>query len=285
MMIFLLQGKRPPSPNYDTCKYVVFICQLPRTCISTRTHSMGRDLRLAMVIFWWKTLILLFYLVECSPPEDPIKCSSKTRNCTITNSYGAFPDRSVCRAGEVVYPTSEAALIAIVAKATMSKRKMKVATRYSHSITKLVCPGGDDGLLISTRYLNRTLSVDASTALMTVESGVTLREVIDEAAKAGLALPYAPYWWGLTIGGLMATGAHGSTLWDKGSAVHDYIVAIRIITPARASEGYAKVRPITSNHPDQNAVKVSLGVLGVISQVKCPIQYECFFFWDLFTKK
>lgn len=63
---------------------------------------------------------------DCIPPEEPIKCSSGDSNCTITNSQGEFPDRSVCRAADAVYPTTEAELISAVATATMKKRKMKV---------------------------------------------------------------------------------------------------------------------------------------------------------------
>lgn len=132
--------------------------------------------------------------VKCSPPEDPIKCRGavENSNCSITNSYGAFPDRSVCRAARAVYPASEDELVAAVAEATRAGAKIKVATRYSHSIPKLVCPDGEDGVLISTKLLNRTLSVDAAAMTVTVESGVTLRQLVMEAARASLALPYAP---------------------------------------------------------------------------------------------
>lgn len=220
----------------------------------------------------WKCLLLATctVLVGSSPPENPIRCTElkNSSKCTITNSYGAFPDRSTCHAADVVYPTTEEELVAIVAMATKKRRKMKVTTRFSHSIPKLVCVDGDQGLLISTEYLNHTLHINKSSGTMRVESGVTLMQLIEEAAKAGLVLPYAPYWWGLTIGGLMGTGAHGSTLWGKGSSVHDYVVQLRIVTPAGDADGYATVRDLDDyNQLEFNAAKVSLGVLGVISEV------------------
>nr|XP_048334534.1 probable L-gulonolactone oxidase 6 isoform X2 [Ziziphus jujuba var. spinosa] len=214
-----------------------------------------------------KCLFLLFLTVCCTPPEEPIKCKSKNTDCTITNSYGTFPDRSVCRAQNVVYPTTEEELISAVASATKKGSKIKVATRYSHSIPKLVCPSGQDGLLISTKNLNRVLKINEEAKTITLEAGVTLKELINEAANAGLALPYTPYWLGLTIGGLLSTGSHGSTLWGKGSSVHDYVTELKIVSPGSPEDGYVKVRVLKDGDEELDAARVSLGVLGVLSQV------------------
>ncbi|KAK9070641.1 hypothetical protein SSX86_011043 [Deinandra increscens subsp. villosa] len=230
--------------------------------------------RSSVSILKW-VILTVITLANGNPPEEPIKCQNNFRNCTITNSYGAFPDRSTCHVAQATYPSSEEEIVSIVAKATQEKRKVRVATRYSHSIPKLVCPDGEDGLVISTENLNHVIKIDKEKMVMTLESGVTLRQLIEEAAKSGLAFPYTPYWSGLTIGGLLGTGAHGSTLWGDGSAIHDYVVQMRIVTSGSEKDGYAKVRTLEENGEDDGdmkAAKVSLGVLGIISQVTIKLQ-------------
>ncbi|CAN0842341.1 Probable L-gulonolactone oxidase 6 [Linum grandiflorum] len=149
---------------------------------------------------------------------------------------------------------------------------MKVTTRYSHSMTKLVCPDGEDGLLISTNNLNRVVKIDNTSMTVTVESGILTGDLYDALAKRDLALPYTPYFRGLTIGGLISTHAHGSTLHQNGGSPSDYVVGLTIISPGTKEQGYAKVRRLREGGVGLDAARVSLGVLGVISEITLRVE-------------
>ncbi|MCD9638086.1 L-gulonolactone oxidase 3 [Datura stramonium] len=72
---------------------------------------------------------------------------------------------------------------------------------------------------------------------------------------------------GRTVAGLISTGAHGSSWWGRGGAVHDHVIGLSLIVAAREFEGYAKIVRLTPQDPLFNAATVSLGLLGIISKV------------------
>jgi FAD-dependent oxidoreductase len=219
---------------------------------------------------WTMTISLQsVVLVVARPPESPVQCGrAGDRDCVIKSTYGVWPDREDCVAAAAAFPTSERELVDAVASAVRDGRKVKVVSPWAHSIPKLACPGSDDGLVISTARYNARVAVDAGRRTAEAEAGVDLRQLVDAAARYGLALPYMPYWGGVSIAGLISTGAHGSSLFRKGGAVHEYVLALRLVVPAPAADGYARVLVLNSSRPDEfDAAKVALGVLGAISTV------------------
>lgn len=40
---------------------------------------------------------------------------------------------------------------------------------------------------------------------------------------------------------MISTGAHGSSWWGNGGAVHDHVIDVRLIVAAKETEGFAKV--------------------------------------------
>lgn len=174
----------------------------------------------------------------------------------------------------VFYPSTEAEILHAVADSVRKKLKMKVVTAFSHTIPKFACPGSGDGagILISTQKFKREITVDKAAMTVTADSGVELRDLLDAAAASGLALAAAPYWEGVSLGGLLSTGSHGTSLWHRGGAVHDYVLSMRLVIPASQQEGYAKVITLRQGDPDLNAAMVSLGVLGVISKVTLALE-------------
>jgi FAD-dependent oxidoreductase len=182
---------------------------------------------------------------------------------------------NVIQAAAIVYPKTEQEILDVVATAAKNNQKIEVDTRSCHSICKLVCPGGNDGIFLSTLNYSAIIAINETTMTATVQSGIGLTTFLDTVAAKNLALPIAPYWDGLTMGGLLGTGGHGSTLFGRGSAVHDYVKSMKLVIPATAAEGYSKTITLTEecdDPADLNAAKLSLGVLGVVSEVTLQLE-------------
>jgi len=200
-------------------------------------------------------------------PQSPVECSSS--GCILRNSYGAWGDRRDCSAINVTYPTTEEQLRSAVSYAVRNNLKVKVVTKFSHTIPKLACPQSAGAtLLISTEKYDSGIEIDAVNMAVTADAGVGLRQLIDAVESEGFSLVAAPYWEGVTVAGVISTGAHGSSWWGKGGSVHDHVVGITVVVPGSRSEGYAKVLRLEAQDPMLNAAKLSLGVLGAISKVR-----------------
>ncbi|KAK9075707.1 hypothetical protein SSX86_004036 [Deinandra increscens subsp. villosa] len=227
-----------------------------------------------MMLFFILSLWILTTTTLAIPPPPPIQCTTGTTGCTLHNSYGLWGDRKDCFAPQVIYPTTQDQLLLIVANATKYKLKLKVVSKFSHTIPKFACPAaGASSVLVSTEKYNSNIDVDVDGLVVTADSGVGLRDLINKVEEAGLSLVTAPYWEGVSVGGLISTGAHGSSWWGKGGAVHDHVVAIDMIVPAIQTQGFAKIVHLDATN-DQlfNAAKVSLGTLGIISKVTLSLE-------------
>ncbi|EAY75418.1 hypothetical protein OsI_03321 [Oryza sativa Indica Group] len=217
------------------------------------------------------------------PPRPPVRCGGSGgaggdgAGCVLSNAYGAWSsDLADCPVSAVAYPASEADVVAVVADASAKNMPVKVVSGFAHTIPKLACPGnGSSGaassLLISTARYDG-VAVDAAARTVTADAGAPLRAVIDAAEASGLSLTAAPYWEGVSVGGLVSTGSHGSSWWGRGGAVHDHVVALRLVVPAGAADGWAKVVALRRGDALFNAAVVSLGLLGVISKVTLALE-------------
>lgn len=212
--------------------------------------------------------VLTIPAINCMPPASPVNCNAT--GCTLSNAYGVWGDRKDCSFPQIVYPKTEQDIVSAVASASKSKLKVKVVSKFSHTIPKLACPGTGLGnsMVISTENYNSAIEINSEKMSVTVDSGVGLRDLIDTVSKAGLSLVASPYWEGVSIGGMISTGAHGSSWWGRGGAVHDHVVGMSLVVPGTKQEGYAKVIRLNGQDLLLNAAKLSLGLLGVISKVR-----------------
>jgi L-gulonolactone oxidase len=119
---------------------------------------------------------------------------------------------------------------------------------------------GVDTLIDISTY-NKILSYNESEFTITAQSGVILGDLLEAIEAKGWCIPCLPDINTITVGGALATGTHGTS----GKLLCEYMTQCRLVL----ADG--SVKEINENDELMNAVRVSLGVLGVFSTItfKC----------------
>lgn len=149
-------------------------------------------------------------------------------------------------------PRTEAEIAAIVAAAPARVRVIGTG-RSSADIV-----GGAETLISLTNY-NRVVAVERETLQITVESGITLKALVAQLAELGWCLPSLPDIDCITLGGALATGTHGTG--------HDAQLLSNTVTAATLIDARGEVIGIAQGSELLDALRVSLGTLGIISTV------------------
>jgi L-gulono-1,4-lactone dehydrogenase len=145
-------------------------------------------------------------------------------------------------------PADEEELARMVAGA----RRAKVAGA-GHSFTDIACT---DGLMLDLSRMNRVLRVEGDD--VTVEAGMTIRELGPALAERGLALENQGDVDAQTIAGAISTATHGTG--GRFANLSSQVTAVRLVSADGATT-------TISDGDDLLAARVSLGALGAISAV------------------
>jgi L-gulono-1,4-lactone dehydrogenase len=153
-----------------------------------------------------------------------------------------------CAPERIEAPRSEEELVRAVADA----RTVKVAGS-GHSFTDIACT---DGLMVDMSGMRRVLTVEGRE--VTVEAGITLRDLGEELRARGLAMENQGDVDPQTLAGAIATATHGTG--GRFGNLSSQVSGVRLVT------GAGELLDIREG--DQlRAARVSLGALGAISAV------------------
>jgi FAD-linked oxidoreductase len=144
-------------------------------------------------------------------------------------------------------------------------RRVKVAGA-GHSFTDIACT---DGLMLDLTRMNRVLRVEGDE--VTVEAGITIRELGPALAERGLALENQGDVDAQTVAGAISTATHGTG--GRFANISSQVTAVRLVTASgdvmqiggAGGDGRAGGGDATGD--DLLAARVSLGALGAISAV------------------
>lgn len=108
------------------------------------------------------------------------------------------------------------------------------------------------------RQINH-FSYNAATKEVTIGAGSTLSNLLEQLHLEGRTITGFPMFSGITVGGALGCGAHGSNLRQPGT-VSDQVTSLRIV------DGRGDIRNI-SDSLELRAFKAHLGLLGIVYEI------------------
>ncbi len=170
-----------------------------------------------------------------------------------------------CHPQVAFLPETVADLCEIVSEAQVRKCRIRVAAT-GHSWPALATT--NDILVITHRLDKVTVNFDNKQApLLIAEAGATNQQINDVLEQHGLTLPFNVVLESVRIGGLVATGSHGSG-WET-PTLSDLVEAIEIVNAAGDLICYS----VATHGPEiMNAVRLSLGLFGIIYRVHLRVE-------------
>ena len=126
-----------------------------------------------------------------------------------------------------------------------------------------------NGMILSLAKLRRIRHIDKARHQITIEAGAPLRDLVLTAAEHGMSVQSPAMFMGLTVGGLIATGSHGSG--RNCATLGDSVVGYELVTPAGE---VIQAQDVGSDR--WRAVITNLGALGVLTAgtVQCEPLYN-----------
>ncbi|KXN74259.1 FAD-binding domain-containing protein [Conidiobolus coronatus NRRL 28638] len=171
-------------------------------------------------------------------------------------SYTSYQTKIECNSkSSIIIPKSLNELRSIVTNAIKSNTNIKVIGNR-HSTTDVICT---HGIPINLKNFNK-VTVDKVKMTATIGTGLDLVDALNRLNAAGVTINHIPAYSGITVGGAVSLGAHGSTL-NHPNTLSEYLVGITYI------DGQGNLRKIKEGDPDFNAFRVSLGLLGIFVDV------------------
>jgi L-gulono-1,4-lactone dehydrogenase len=159
-----------------------------------------------------------------------------------------WPRQQRCAPERIEWPRSEEELATLVVGAG----RVKVAGS-GHSFSDIACT---DGVMLDLSRMNAVLAVDGED--VTVEAGITLRELGEQLRLRGLAMENQGDVDPQTLAGAISTATHGTG--GSFGNLSSRVVGVRLV------DGEGELRELREGD-ELRAARVSLGALGAITAV------------------